>query len=136
MPKKKMVLTFPPELTEEPLTYHLVKDYDLGLNILKAKITPGEVGKLVVEISNGTEANLQAGIEYLIGRGVTVEPVGKEIVMDESSCIHCGSCTAVCQPKALSVAAPDWKLVFDKERCIVCELCVHACPMQIIKVDF
>ena len=33
MAKKKIVLTFPPELTESALTYHLVKDFDLAINI-------------------------------------------------------------------------------------------------------
>ncbi|HEX3045068.1 MAG TPA: NIL domain-containing protein [Bacillota bacterium] len=136
MPKKKLVLTFPPELTEEPLTYHLVKDFDLAINILKAKITPGEEGKLVVEISNGSDANIQAGIDYLLTLGVLIEPVSKEIVLNDTDCIHCGSCTAVCQSRALSIGAPEWKLVFDKEQCIICELCVKACPMQAIKVSF
>ena len=30
MAKKRVVLTFPPELAEVPITYHLVKDYDLA----------------------------------------------------------------------------------------------------------
>jgi L-aspartate semialdehyde sulfurtransferase ferredoxin len=136
MPKKKIVITFPPDLSDKPLTYHLVKDFDLAINILKAKITPGEEGKLVVELSNGSMENIQNGIDYLKTQGVGVEPVSKEIVLNETECIHCGSCTAVCQPKALTVTPPEWKLQFDKEQCIVCELCVKACPMQVIKVGF
>ncbi len=136
MPKKRLVITFPPELTETPITYHLVKDYDLAINILKAKIIPGEEGKLVIEISNGSEDNIQAGIKYLQSQGISVEPVSKEIVLDETECINCGSCTAVCQSRALTISAPEWKLKFDKEQCIVCEMCVKACPMQIIKVSF
>ncbi len=136
MAKKKVVLTFPPELSELPLTYHLVKDFDLAINILKAKITPGEEGKLVVELSNGAEEKILAGIDFLKKQGVLVEPVSKEILLDEEECIHCGSCTAVCHPKALSINPPEWKLKFDKELCIVCESCVKACPMQIIKVSF
>lgn len=136
MPKKKIVLIFPPELTEKPLTYHLVKDFDLALNILKAKITPGEEGKLVIELSNESEANIEAGINFLETHGVVIEPVSKEIVLNEADCINCGSCTAVCQPGALTINSPDWKLEFDKEKCIVCEMCVKTCPMQIIKVSF
>jgi L-aspartate semialdehyde sulfurtransferase ferredoxin len=136
MPKKKIVLTFPPDLTEKPLTYYLVKDYDLAINILQAKVIPGQEGKLVIEISNGSLENIEAGIEYLRSQGVGIESVNKEIALDENECIHCGSCTAVCKSKALTITAPDWKLQFDKEQCIVCELCVKACPMQIIKVSF
>lgn len=136
MAKKKIVLTFPPELTETPLTYHLVKNFDLAINILKAKITPGEEGKLVLELSNGALEKIEAGIDFLKKQGVFVEPVSKEIVLEDTKCIHCGSCTAACPSKALSISAPDWRLKFDKELCIVCEFCVKACPMQVIKVDF
>lgn len=136
MAKRKVVLTFPPELSEKPLTYHLVKDFDLAINILKAKITPGEEGKLILELSNGADEKIQAGIDFLKKQGVFVEPVSKEIILDDTGCINCGSCTAVCHSKALIIAPPDWKLEFDKDLCIVCESCVKACPMQIIKVSF
>jgi ferredoxin len=136
MAKKKIVLAFPPGLTEQPLTYHLVKEFDLAINILQARVTPGEAGKMVVELSNGTMANIEAGIHYLMQQGVMVESVGTEIVINESECINCGSCTAVCRSEALTIAAPDWKLQFDQEKCIVCQMCVKACPMQVIKVSF
>ncbi|HYH01627.1 MAG TPA: NIL domain-containing protein [Bacillota bacterium] len=136
MPRKKIILIFPPDLTEKPLTYHLVKDFDLAINILQAKVTPGEEGKMVVELSNGSDANIEAGIQFLVNHGVNVQPVSKEILLDEANCINCGSCTAVCRPEALTIGAPDWQLKFDKEKCIVCQLCVKACPMQIIKVSF
>jgi ferredoxin len=136
MPKKKIVLSFPPGLTEQPLTYHLVKNFDLAINILQARVTPGEAGKMVVELSNGTMENIEAGIDFLVEHGVSVESVSKEIILNEAECINCGSCTAVCRPEALTIKAPDWKLNFDKEKCIVCQMCVKACPMQIIKVSF
>ncbi len=136
MPKRKVVLTFPDHLTDQPLTYRLVKDYDLEINILKAKITPGEEGKLVVELANGTEESILTGINYLKQQGVHVEPLSQEIVLEETACISCGSCTAVCPSEALTIKAPEWKLDFDKEKCIVCEMCVNACPMRIIKVSF
>ncbi len=136
MSKKRVVLTFPPDLAEVPITYHLVKDYDLTLNILKAKIVPGEEGKMVLELANGTEENILAGIEFLRARGVTVEPVSKEIALAEEECMHCGACTAVCQPGALTLDPVTAELRFDREQCIVCELCVRACPARIIKVAF
>jgi len=136
MPKRKVVLTFPDKLTEKPLTYHLVKDYNLAINILKAKIVPGEEGKLVLELFNGSEESILAGINYLKDQGIHVEPLSQEIVLEETACINCGSCTAVCPSQALTIKAPDWKLNFDKEQCIVCEMCVNACPMRIIKVSF
>lgn len=136
MAKKRVVLTFPPELAEVPITYHLVKDYDLSLNILKAKIVPGEEGKLVLELANGSEERILAGIEFIREQGVLVEPVSKEISLNEEDCIHCGACTAVCQPGALSIDPVTAQLRFDREQCIVCELCVKACPVRVIKVAF
>ena len=78
MAKKRVVLTFPPELTEKPLTYHLVKDFDLAINILRAKITPGEEGKLVLELSNGSEEMIEKGLDFLVKQG-GVEAVSREI---------------------------------------------------------
>lgn len=135
MPKKRVVLTFPGHLTELPLTYRLVKDFDLSINILKAKITPGEEGKLVLELSNGSAEKILAGLDFIQEQGVLVEPMSKEIVLDENECVHCGSCTGVCTAGAL-VMGEDGQLQFDKDQCIVCELCVNACPLRIIKVMF
>jgi ferredoxin len=136
MAKKRVVLTFPPELTEKPITYHLVKDFDLAINILRAKITPGEEGKLVLELSNGSEEMIKKGLDFLVQQGVGVEAVSKEISLTDEDCIHCGACTAVCQPGALQIDPDTGRLHFEKERCIVCELCVPACPLGIIKVLF
>src|SRR5690554_1186237 len=136
MAKKRVVLSFPSELTEKPLTYHLVKDYDLEINILKAKITPGEEGKLVLELSNSSQEMIEKGLDFLVKQGVGVEAVSREISLAEEECIHCGACTAVCQSGALRIDSETARLFFDKEQCIVCELCVPACPLGIIKVLF
>ncbi len=136
MAKRRVVLTFPQELTERPITYHLVKDYDLAINILKAKITPGEEGKLVLELSNGSPEKIDEGLDFLEKQGVIVQPLSKEIVLEEEECIHCGACTAVCTSGALRLDPQTARLVFDREKCIVCELCVPACTMRVIKVMF
>jgi len=38
MKKTRIVLSFPPSNVEEPVTYRLIKDYDLVVNILRASI--------------------------------------------------------------------------------------------------
>ncbi|HHV62912.1 MAG TPA: 4Fe-4S binding protein [Firmicutes bacterium] len=136
MAKKRIVLTFPPSLVEKPLTYRLVKDFDLAINILHARIVPRESGRLVIELSNSSEENIDAGIRYLEEQGVNVEPLSKEIRWDEKECINCGACTAVCHSDALRMNPETWKLEFDKDKCIVCEMCVPACPLRIISVTF
>jgi NIL domain. len=55
MPKRKLLLTFPNNLIDKPITYHLVKDYDLELNILRARVTPKEEGRLIVELNGRKE---------------------------------------------------------------------------------
>ena len=62
--KKKVALVFPRELVGEPITYKLIKDYNLIINILKAKIIPYKEGKLDIEIS-GEKENLNRGIGTL-----------------------------------------------------------------------
>src|SRR5690554_573807 len=136
MTKKRVVLSFPSELTEKPLTYYLVKDFDLAINILKAKIVPGEEGKVVLELSNGSAEMIQKGLDYLMQQGVKVESLSKEIVLSEEECIHCGACTAVCSSGALQIDHKTGRLLFDREKCIVCELCVPSCPLGIIQVLF
>ncbi|MBU1767268.1 MAG: NIL domain-containing protein, partial [Candidatus Omnitrophica bacterium] len=58
MEKRRLVLTFPASLVGEPITYKLVKDYDIIINILKAQITQEEEGKLVVDLQ-GNANNLK-----------------------------------------------------------------------------
>lgn len=136
MVTKRVVINFPAGLAEKPLTYHLVKDFDLVINILFARISPEEQGKLVLEISNATEEQVERGLTYLREHGAQVEPLSREIAWNEAECIHCGACTAVCHPQALALDRDTWELSFDQGKCIVCEQCVSACPLGILRVTF
>ena len=49
MPTKKFCLFFPKTETEKPIIYHLVKDFDLVINIFRAKITAEEEGYMVIQ---------------------------------------------------------------------------------------
>lgn len=133
MVSRRVVITFPAGKAVQPLTYYLVKDYDLVINILFARISPDEEGTLVLEITNSQAENIEKGIEFLRSQGLIVENLAKAITWDESKCVHCGACTAVCRPRALRLDQPTWRLTFDQSNCIVCELCIAACPLGIIK---
>lgn len=135
MNKKRFVLTFPPELVEEPLTYNLVKKYDIKINILNAHVSAGEEGKLLVEME-GKYANLKEGVQYIKDLNINIAPLIKEIKFNETECINCGSCIAVCFAGALYFEKPDWELHFDANKCIVCELCTKACPLGLFHIDF
>ena len=57
---KRLLLFFPKSETEKPIVYHLVKDYDLVINIFRAKVTPEEFGYLVLDVS-GSDENIARG---------------------------------------------------------------------------
>lgn len=135
MQKKRYVLKFPPQSGDQPFSYHLVKDFDIRINILRAEVWPGKTGSLVLELE-GTSDNLKQGIAYLKENQVSCEPLNKKITWDHVRCISCGNCTAVCFAGALQMDPEKWELQFDPEKCIVCELCVPACPLNLFKIDF
>lgn len=135
MAKRKLVLHFPEESVSKPITYHLVKDFDLVINILRAQIDENE-GMLVVDLEGDPE-QIEKGIDYIREHGVVVQEAIKDIIVDTEACVSCGSCTGVCRPGALSMGAEgDWELVFDQERCVFCELCIKTCPIKAIRVQF
>ncbi|HBT20613.1 MAG TPA: hypothetical protein DEA47_04535 [Peptococcaceae bacterium] len=135
MKRVRYILEFPPETSGKPLTYHLVKDYDLKVNILRGVITAGKEGRLLIELE-AEEENIDKGIRFLEEQGVTLKPLSQQIFVDLDRCVHCGACTAVCFSGALSLDRETWKLSFDPEKCVACELCVSACPLQLINVAF
>src|SRR6056297_912482 len=135
MIKKRYVLNFPPESGDKPLSYHLVKDYDIRINILKEEAYPGKRGSLRRERS-GKKENIEKGVVYLTRHKITCEPLEKRIHFHEEQCIDCGNCTAVCFAGALTMNRETWKLEFDKNKCVVCELCIAACPLHLFEIDF
>ena len=134
MKKKRYLLKFPPQSGDKALSYHLVKDYDIRINILKAEVRPGKTGSLVLELI-GTSENLKSGIEWLQKNNISCEPLDKKIHWNQPRCINCGNCTAVCFSGALTMDE-NWELKFNSDKCIVCELCVPACPLNLLEIDF
>jgi len=133
MAKKRLVLTFPHSLIEQPITYKLVKEYDLLINILRARVTPEEEGKLVVDIE-GKKANLDKGISYIKKLGLTVQPLTRDVRWNENRCTHCTACITICPTNALQVERKSMKVSFHSEKCIACELCIPACPYKAIEI--
>lgn len=135
MKKVRLILEFPPETSDKPFTYHLVKDYDLRINILRGTITAGKEGKLLVEVE-AEEENIEQGLAFLRDEGISIKLMSQQVVLDKDKCVHCGACTAVCFSGALAMDQQEWKLLFEPEKCLACELCVAACPLQLITVGF
>ncbi len=133
--KERFILRFPPACSEKPITYYLIKDYDVKVNILRAEITPGKEGRLLIEVE-GEEDNLKQGLDYLKNELVSAYPLSREITIKEQECVHCGLCTAVCFSGALEMDRERWELTFNPERCVACELCIKACPLRLINLHF
>lgn len=134
MPRKRLDLTFPPRQSLKPVVYHLVKDYDLVPNIIRAQIQPGQQGRMLLEITGRKEAFSQ-GIAFLQEQGLTVNEAASDICLDDEACVVCGLCTAVCKPGALTLDGSA-HLVFDKDKCVYCEACVVVCPRRAVTLRF
>ncbi len=135
MSKKKVVLNFPPHLIDQPITYRLITEQGLRVNIMRARITPKEWGNMVVEL-NGDKAKVEAGIRFLLELGVEVEALAEEVNWLEERCIHCTACLAPCPTQALQVDRATMTMSFDRDKCIACELCLNVCPYQAMEIAF
>ena len=135
MVSKRIVLTFPHKLLDQPIVYKLVKDFNLVFNILQAKITPMEEGVMVLELK-GKKENYAEGVKYLTSLGVKIQPLSQDVKRDEARCTHCGACVTICPTGAVYTDPKTMKVIFDSEKCIACELCVKACPPRAMVVKF
>jgi ferredoxin len=133
MLKKGLVLRFPPEIVDQPIVYRLVKDFNLVFNILKAMITPGKEGIMILELS-GDRENLEKGLKFLTDVGVDVKTIAQQVAKNEEVCIHCGACTAVCPTGALFVDRQTFEVIYNPEKCTACGFCVSACITKAMEV--
>lgn len=134
MVKRKLVLSFPENIVTKPITYRLVKEFNLEFNILRAEITPDMEGKMLIEL-RGDKEKIEQSIKYLTDTGVSVQEAAKDIIIDKNLCVDCGVCTSICITQALCLDEKTSKLKFNKEKCILCELCLNCCPVSAIKVN-
>ena len=72
--EQKYRIHFPLDQISAPVMTHLVTDYDMSPNLLRADIDAKKGGWLVVGLS-GDEARIQDALDWLRGQGleVTVE---------------------------------------------------------------
>ncbi|HEY9635139.1 MAG TPA: NIL domain-containing protein [Coleofasciculaceae cyanobacterium] len=132
--KKRVTLTFPKRTVHMPVTYRLAKDFNVAANIIRAQVAPNQIGKLVVELLGDID-ELDAAIEWMRSEDINVSLVGREILIDEDTCVDCGLCTGVCPTEALTLDPQTFKLNFTRSRCIVCEQCIPTCPVQAISTN-
>ena len=76
--KKRVKLTFPQHLVKEPVIFTMAKKYDVMPNIRRARVTE-TVGEMVLELE-GTDENLEKGIQSLRDQGINVELIEGDII--------------------------------------------------------
>jgi len=132
---RRIVLHFPPLVTGQPVVCRLAKDFDLMFNILRASVSPGQEGLLVLELT-GERADYDRGIQYLRDTGIRIQPLSQDVLRDETRCTHCGACVTLCPADAFTRDPTTQKISFDHNRCVLCGLCVKACPPHAMSIVF
>lgn len=130
----KIRLRFRPEDTKQPFVHLFATKYGLVFSILQADITPDKGGRLVLDLS-GEQRAIEEALAFTAAQGVSVQVLSRVIHWDDQVCVHCGSCTAVCVQRALTLDRDTAMLSFDNARCVVCEMCTKACPTGAIRVE-
>lgn len=125
---RKLMLYFPRCECEKPIIYHLVKDYDLVVNVFRAKVTPEEEGFLVLDVT-GTQDAIDRALAFVKTFNVTVNYSGKGVTRDETRCTHCGLCVTYCPTDALHISNKATReVVYNETDCIECLACIRVCP--------
>ena len=128
MSTKRLLLYFPKSETEKPIVYHLVKDYDLVINIFRAKVTPEEYGYLVLDVT-GSDQNIARGVQFVRSLQVQVDEAQKGVRWDRERCTMCTNCIPHCPTKALHVAdRATMEVAFASQLCVECLSCLENCP--------
>ncbi len=72
MIKRRVVLSFPPELLKEPIIHNLGQQFRVVTNIQLADITEDR-GWLTLELE-GEEKQIEDGLAWVMTKGVRVDP--------------------------------------------------------------
>jgi L-aspartate semialdehyde sulfurtransferase ferredoxin len=135
MISKRIVLHFPKRLVDRPIVYHLIKDFNLEFNILKASVTQREEGLMVLELK-GKQEDYDKGISYLKEAGVIMDSISQNVIRNEERCTHCGACITVCPVGVFELDIVSRQTKFHGNKCIGCGLCIKTCPPRAMELHF
>ncbi|MBU0926458.1 MAG: 4Fe-4S binding protein [Spirochaetes bacterium] len=125
---KRVLFSFPKDMVEKPIVYHLVKDYDLVVNIFRARITPEDEGFLLVDVT-GPEDRIAEGLAFVRAANVAVNESEIGLRWDEGLCTSCGNCLTHCPTGALKIVdRAAMKVGFEPPLCVECLSCISVCP--------
>ena len=75
MAKRRVMLTFTPETSSQPIIYNLGQQFNLVTNIRQAEASEDR-GWIVLEL-DGKEDDIEAGITWVISKGIRVDPASE-----------------------------------------------------------
>jgi len=76
MAKQRVMLTFSPETSTQPIIYNLGQQFNIVTNIHEADASE-ERGWIVVELE-GDDKDIEAGIAWATSKGIRVDMIGEE----------------------------------------------------------
>ena len=76
MATRRVMLTFTPETSTEPIIYNLGQQFNIVTNIREADASEDR-GWIVVELE-GEDEDIEAGITWVISKGIRVDLIGEE----------------------------------------------------------
>ena len=76
--RERVYLTFPKNLIKEPILSMLAKQFDVVFNIRGSTVT-AELALVAIEL-HGKQREVERAIGWLKYKGVTVEPIGKNVI--------------------------------------------------------
>lgn len=76
--KKRVRLTFPQTLIKEPVIFTMARQFNIVPNIRRARVTE-TAGEMILEL-DGTEEDLEKGMQWLREKGLEIEFVEGDII--------------------------------------------------------
>jgi ABC-type methionine transport system ATPase subunit len=76
--RQRVYLTYPTDLIKEPIIYELGRSFAVVTNIRGANVSD-TIGLMALEI-DGTRDEVERAISWLREKGVTVEPIEKNVI--------------------------------------------------------
>jgi len=76
MVKRRVMLTFTPETITEPIIYNFGQQFKIVTNIRQADLAEDR-GWIILDL-DGEDQDIEAGIAWVISKGVRVDPVSED----------------------------------------------------------
>lgn len=126
MSQKSAILNFPESLMDRPVISWVIRNYNVEVNIIQAHITPEEDGYMFA-IFSGKRQAIEQAFDYLRESSIKVVLPARNVVWNESRCVHCTACVGQCSSLAFTINQKSKMVEHIVDRCIACKLCIPAC---------